>query len=373
VDAAQAGHRLDRVLASTLGDLSRARIQQLLSEGHITRDGATIKDANHRVKGGDVFEVFVPPAAEARPRGQDIPLDVVYEDKDLIVIEKPAGLVVHPAAGNPDGTLVNALIAHCGASLMGIGGEARPGIVHRLDKDTSGLLVAARTPGAEPFVRFLPGCLDAGEAARESRTSLAEAGFDGPVRRLGEHQELAGLLARCPTVTRLASPRSERRRASLAWAHRATRAALVVALLGVLVMAAGLRLSWRNRALHSQAAAEARLVGKLRETGALAAEAKRLQAELVGRSAPWPRVAETVATLARQLPPETGWERFEIKDGALEIEAAATGTAARARLDLLRHTLERTPGLLNLSWDAPSAPPNSPRLRQVFRATLGAP
>jgi len=148
VDAAQAGHRLDRVLAGTLGDLSRARIQQLLSEGRVTRDGATIKDANHRVKGGDIFQIFVPPAAEARPRGQDIPLDVVYEDKDLIVIEKPAGLVVHPAAGNPDGTLVNALIAHCGDSLMGIGGEARPGIVHRLDKDTSGLLVAAKTERA---------------------------------------------------------------------------------------------------------------------------------------------------------------------------------------------------------------------------------
>ena len=148
MDAAQAGHRLDRVLAGTLGDLSRARIQQLLSEGRVTRDGATIKDANHRVKGGDIFQIFVPPAAEARPRGQDIPLDVVYEDKDLIVIEKPAGLVVHPAAGNPDSTLVNALIAHCGDSLMGIGGEARPGIVHRLDKDTSGLLVAAKTERA---------------------------------------------------------------------------------------------------------------------------------------------------------------------------------------------------------------------------------
>jgi 23S rRNA pseudouridine1911/1915/1917 synthase len=148
VDAAQAGHRLDRVLAGTLGDLSRARIQQLLNEGRVTRDGATIKDANHRVKGGDIFQIFVPRAAEARPRGQDIPLNVVYEDKDLIVIEKPAGLVVHPAAGNPDGTLVNALIAHCGDSLMGIGGEARPGIVHRLDKDTSGLLVAAKTERA---------------------------------------------------------------------------------------------------------------------------------------------------------------------------------------------------------------------------------
>jgi len=148
VDDAQAGQRLDRVLAAGLGDLSRARIQQLLGEGRVAHDGATIKDANHRVKGGETYDVSVPETVAAAPLGQDIPLDVVYEDKDLIVIEKPAGLVVHPAAGNPDGTLVNALIAHCGASLMGIGGEARPGIVHRLDKDTSGLLVAAKTERA---------------------------------------------------------------------------------------------------------------------------------------------------------------------------------------------------------------------------------
>ena len=147
-DQTQTGQRLDRVLASRLADLSRARIQQLLGEGCVTRDGVTIKDANHRVKGGEIYEVSVPSAAEAKPAAQDIPLDVIYEDKDLIVIDKPAGLVVHPAAGNPDGTLVNALIAHCGASLMGIGGEARPGIVHRLDKDTSGLLVAAKTERA---------------------------------------------------------------------------------------------------------------------------------------------------------------------------------------------------------------------------------
>ena len=147
-DEAQAGQRLDRVLAQHLADLSRARIQQLLGDGRVTRDGVTIKDANHRVKGGETFEVSVPIATAATPMAQDIPLNVVYEDKDLIVIEKPSGLVVHPAAGNPDGTLVNALIAHCGESLMGIGGEARPGIVHRLDKDTSGLLVAAKTERA---------------------------------------------------------------------------------------------------------------------------------------------------------------------------------------------------------------------------------
>ena len=108
----------------------------------------TIKDANHRVKPGDSYSVIVPPTAPAVPQGQDIPLEVIYEDKDLIVINKPAGLVVHPAAGNPDGTLVNALIAHCGEKNLAIGGEARPGIVHRLDKDTSGLLVAAKTERA---------------------------------------------------------------------------------------------------------------------------------------------------------------------------------------------------------------------------------
>jgi len=110
--------------------------------------GRTIKDANHRVKPGEIYQVTVPPAAPATPQGQDIPLEVVYEDKDLIVINKHAGLVVHPAAGNPDGTLVNALIAHCGTKNLAIGGEARPGIVHRLDKDTSGLLVAAKTERA---------------------------------------------------------------------------------------------------------------------------------------------------------------------------------------------------------------------------------
>ena len=148
VPSDQAGQRLDRVLAALLPDLSRSRLENLIDQGAVTRGGATIKDANHRVKGGESYDIAVPEAVPARPRGQDIPLTVVYEDKDLIVIDKPAGLVVHPAAGNPDGTLVNALIAHCGESLMGIGGELRPGIVHRLDKDTSGLLVAAKTERA---------------------------------------------------------------------------------------------------------------------------------------------------------------------------------------------------------------------------------
>src|SRR5579863_9044104 len=143
-----AGWRLDRFLAAALPDFSRSRLQQLLEDGAVSLGARTIKDANHRVKPGEDYVVSVPPTAPATPQGQDIPLEVVYEDKDLIVINKPAGLVVHPAAGNPDGTLVNALIAHCGTDALAIGGEARPGIVHRLDKDTSGLLVAAKTERA---------------------------------------------------------------------------------------------------------------------------------------------------------------------------------------------------------------------------------
>jgi 23S rRNA pseudouridine1911/1915/1917 synthase len=148
VASEQAGERLDRFLAGALPDLSRSRLQALLAGGAVTRTGETIGDANTRVKPGDVYEVAVPPPAPAVPQAQAIPLKIVYEDGDLIVIDKQAGLVVHPAAGNPDGTLVNALIAHCGESLAGVGGVARPGIVHRLDKDTSGLIVAAKNDRA---------------------------------------------------------------------------------------------------------------------------------------------------------------------------------------------------------------------------------
>jgi len=135
-------------LANALGDISRSRLQQLIESGAVRHTRKTIRDGNFRVKPGEAYTVAVPPPAPAVPQGQAIALHVVYEDKDLIVIEKPAGLVVHPAAGNPDGTLVNALIAHCGASLSGVGGITRPGIVHRLDKDTSGLLVAAKSQRA---------------------------------------------------------------------------------------------------------------------------------------------------------------------------------------------------------------------------------
>lgn len=142
------GNRLDRFLAGALSDLSRSRLSQLIAAGAVTCAGVTIKDANHRVKCDECYLITLPPVVSAEPVGQDIPLDIIFEDEDLIVVNKPAGMVVHPAAGNPDGTLVNALIGHCGDSLKGIGGEMRPGIVHRIDKETSGLLVSAKNERA---------------------------------------------------------------------------------------------------------------------------------------------------------------------------------------------------------------------------------
>lgn len=146
--ADMAGWRLDRFLATAAHGLSRSRLQALIAEGAVSEAGRTVKDGNTRVKSGACYEIRIPAPAPAEPVAQAIPLSVIYEDDELIVIDKPAGLVVHPAAGNPDGTLINALIAHCGDSLAGVGGVARPGIVHRLDKDTSGLLVAAKTDRA---------------------------------------------------------------------------------------------------------------------------------------------------------------------------------------------------------------------------------
>mgnify|MGYP003625120432 CR=1 FL=1 len=145
IPADQAGERLDKALTALLPDLSRARLQALLAEGQVA-DGAgqPVTEAKRKVRAGEGYTVNIPPPVPATPEGQAIPLDVVYEDDDLIVIDKPQGLVVHPAAGNADGTLVNALLAHCKGSLSGIGGVERPGIVHRLDKDTSGLMVAAK-------------------------------------------------------------------------------------------------------------------------------------------------------------------------------------------------------------------------------------
>jgi 23S rRNA pseudouridine1911/1915/1917 synthase len=136
------GERLDKLLV--IEGLSRSRVQALIKQGCAAVNGKICDDLSHKPAAGSIITLNVPPPVAAEPRGQDIPLKVIYEDDDLIIIDKPAGLVVHPASGHEDGTLVNALIAHCGESLSGIGGVKRPGIVHRLDKDTSGLLVVAK-------------------------------------------------------------------------------------------------------------------------------------------------------------------------------------------------------------------------------------
>jgi 23S rRNA pseudouridine1911/1915/1917 synthase len=181
--------RLDAALAKRLPSLSRSRLKALITEGHVRSGGATLTDPSRRVNAGDRITVEVPKAAPAVPEGEAIPLDIVHEDADLLVIEKPAGLVVHPGAGNWSGTLVNALIAHCGASLSGIGGVARPGIVHRLDKDTTGLMVVAKTDRAH--IHLSRQFADHGRKGPLERAYLAVV-WGAPQQRVGTLESLIG-------------------------------------------------------------------------------------------------------------------------------------------------------------------------------------
>ena len=143
LQAEESAERIDALLARSVDGLTRSAAQRLLEQGAVTKNGTPVKK-NYKTASGDVFEIALPEAVETELVAQDIPLDVVFEDDDLIVVNKPRGMVVHPAPGHEDGTLVNALLHHCGESLSGIGGERRPGIVHRIDKDTSGLIIAAK-------------------------------------------------------------------------------------------------------------------------------------------------------------------------------------------------------------------------------------
>ena len=179
--ADQAG-RLDLSLVRAFPEFSRARLQALIAEGAVAVEGKTVIESRHKVKPGNALSVTLPLPVAPEPKAESIALSIVYEDKDIIVIDKPAGLVVHPGAGNETGTLVNALIAHCGDSLSGIGGVRRPGIVHRLDKDTSGLLVVAKNDRAhhglsEQFAAH-------GRDGRLERTYQAIV-WGQPERRLG--------------------------------------------------------------------------------------------------------------------------------------------------------------------------------------------
>jgi 23S rRNA pseudouridine1911/1915/1917 synthase len=160
-----AGQRLDKFVSERIGTVSRSRVKGLILEGFLRRNGVPAIDPAEAVKAGH-YVLSQPAVVDAQPQGEAIDLAVLYEDKYLLVLDKPAGLVVHPAPGNPDGTLVNALIAHCGESLSGIGGERRPGIVHRLDKDTSGIMVVAKT---EPVLTALSAAFAARDIERQYR------------------------------------------------------------------------------------------------------------------------------------------------------------------------------------------------------------
>ncbi len=180
------GVRLDRALHRQLPELSRSRLKQLILDGRVSGAGQVLRDPAQRATGAAEITVLLPEPEDAVPAAQAIPLDIRYEDAHLIVVDKPAGMVVHPAPGNLEGTLVNALLAHCGPSLAGIGGVRRPGIVHRLDKDTSGLLVAAKTEAAHRG-------LSADFAARRVERAYRAVVWSVPIPPAGE---IAGNIGR---------------------------------------------------------------------------------------------------------------------------------------------------------------------------------
>ncbi len=185
IDPADAGIRLDRALQRQLPEQSRTRLKQLILDGRVTGGGRLLRDPATRAPAGISILVTLPAPAEADPAAQPIPLAIRFEDAHLIVVDKPAGMVVHPAPGNPTGTLVNALLAHCGPTLAGIGGVRRPGIVHRLDKDTSGLIVAAKTEAAHR-------ALSQDFAARRIERAYAAIVWGAPAPAAGEIVENIG-------------------------------------------------------------------------------------------------------------------------------------------------------------------------------------
>jgi 23S rRNA pseudouridine1911/1915/1917 synthase len=198
LEAAHAGWRLDRALAATLPSLSRERLKTLIRSGALERSGTAVRDPATKVRGDERFLLAVPEPEPAHNVPQDIPLRVIFEDDHLLVIDKPAGLVVHPAAGNRDGTLVNALLHHCRGSLSGIGGVARPGIVHRIDKDTSGLLVVAKTDVAHEGLakQFAAHSIDRRYLAIVSGVPKASEGtIDAPLARSAANRKKIAIVA----------------------------------------------------------------------------------------------------------------------------------------------------------------------------------
>lgn len=199
VSDAATGWRIDRALAEAVPTLSRERLKALISSGAVSDEsGRPMRDPAKKATAGDTFTLAIPEPAPAHNEAQDIPLVVAYEDEHLIVVDKQAGLVVHPAAGNLDGTLVNALLHHCGGSLSGIGGVARPGIVHRIDKDTSGLMVAAKTDRAHEGLakQFADHSIDRRYRAIVSgKPVLASGKVDAPLARSPANRKKVAIVA----------------------------------------------------------------------------------------------------------------------------------------------------------------------------------
>lgn len=192
------GWRLDRALAEAVPTMSRERLKALISTGQVTGPDGLIRDPSKKLSGGGTYQVIVPDPTPAHNVPQDIPLVIAYEDEHLIVIDKPAGLVVHPAAGNLDGTLVNALLHHCEGSLSGIGGVARPGIVHRIDKDTSGLLVVAKTDRAHEGLarQFKAHSVDRRyQAIVSGRVLIGGGSVDAPLARSPHNRKKVAIVA----------------------------------------------------------------------------------------------------------------------------------------------------------------------------------
>ncbi|RDC75346.1 RluA family pseudouridine synthase [Rhodovulum sp. 12E13] len=208
--------RLDRALARDVPEaaaLSRSRLARLIAGGAVTRGGAALTEPKAKVAAGDLIEIALPEAAEVATAAEAIPLSVAYEDTHLIVVDKPAGMVVHPAPGAPSGTLVNALLAHCGATLSGVGGEKRPGIVHRIDKDTSGLLVAAKTDAAH---HGLAAQFEA-HAVERAYLALCHGVPDPADPRLSGLRGVSWSGGRLTLRTRLDRHRTDRQRQAVTW------------------------------------------------------------------------------------------------------------------------------------------------------------